>query len=189
MKCGKLTTTILGHILFAGMVLTSASGAVFNSLDWLPVTSSINISFTDIQSEFDAGGAFEGWRHATLQETWDLATGFGYNPLATPEENSAVVEDLHSFLGTTAFRSLPYYTFWTLGYTADGTRFDIRQVQIDFSTPATWQGDVYETNYGFFDLSNAEIGHYLVQSVPEPAQLALLLGVGSLLLVLHRKRR
>ncbi|MGC9450029.1 MAG: PEP-CTERM sorting domain-containing protein [Oceanipulchritudo sp.] len=189
MKCGKLTTTILGHILFAGMVLTSASGAVFNSLDWLPVTSSINISFDAIQSEFGAGGAYEGYRHATLQETTDLATGFGYSFSATPEENSAAIEDLHSFLGTTAFRTLPYYQFSTLGYTADGTRFDIRLVMIDVNTPATWQGDVYETNYGFFDLSNAEIGHYLVQSVPEPAQLALLMGVGSLLLVLHRKRR
>lgn len=44
-----------------GDFLTDAS----TQLDWLDVTRSVNMSFAFVNSQFGAGGIFEGWRYAT----------------------------------------------------------------------------------------------------------------------------
>lgn len=179
--------TVFALALLAGLPIT-ANAQIFNSLEWLSVTSSTNISFDAIQQEFGSGGLYQGWRHATLDETWALATTFGYDSNATLEENAQPVENLHGFLGITNSSSAFQFNAWTLGFTADGTRFDIRITIPDIFDSSSAQGQVYPTDWPLFDVATPEVGHYLVRSVPEPAYAAVLLALAALLLVRWRRR-
>ena len=145
-------------------------------LEWLTVTDSINYSFEDMQVELQTGGTFEGYRHATIEETWTLATNFGYDENLTALENAAVVQDLQDALGTTFASSAGTLQFSTLGYIDDGTRFDIvLQLPIP-DDETTYLGNVYQTDLGFLPPASDLIGHYLVRPIPEPAVSALLTG-------------
>ncbi len=48
-------------------------------LEWLDVTHTLNLSFSDVQSELGEGGQFDGWRYATGMEIVDLWTNFGHH--------------------------------------------------------------------------------------------------------------
>ena len=178
----------LGLAATCGFPVT-ASAQIFNSLEWLPLPETTDWSYHGIRSEFASGGAFEGYRHATLEETWNLAYTFGFNPEASVQGNAEAVQDLQDFLGVTTVSSAFQFNAWTLGFTEDGTRFDIRITIPDFSDPSSYEGRVYTTDYPFLDVATPQIGHYLVRVVPEPAQVALLFGLAALLLILRSHRR
>jgi len=55
-----------------------------SNLEWLDWTLSTDISFDEMQLLFGVGGDFEGWRHATYDETVDLVEQFGFNVAFTP---------------------------------------------------------------------------------------------------------
>ena len=41
-------------------------------LEWLDLTTSLGLSYDDVQLQFGPGGGFEGWRHATTAEVTTL---------------------------------------------------------------------------------------------------------------------
>mgnify|MGYP003666827687 FL=1 len=50
-------------------------------LNWLDVTATVNRSYNDIASQFDAGGEFDGWRYATKSEFTALLSNWtGVSP-------------------------------------------------------------------------------------------------------------
>ena len=167
----------------------SFASFIDGGLEWLTVTDSINIAFDEIQMELDPGGAFEGYRHASLEETRMLAANFGYDENLSLEANAVSVEALHAALGTTFASSAGVLQFSTLGYIDDGTRFDIVLRLPDPGDPATFQGEVYQTDLGFLPEASPIIGHYLVRPVPEPAATTEVLGILILGAVALRHRR
>ena len=183
MECHQTTILALALTLFAGLAAPLTAQTVINSLEWLPVTSTTNISFNAMQQECGVGGLYEGWRHATPEETWAVCESFGYDDTQSAIANAPAVEALHNFFGWTAFRSQPSYTWMTLGFTAGGTRMDIYMAH-DFTN---YQGTVYEFPFDGLDFANPEIGHYLVQPVPEPAYAALALALAALMLARRRR--
>ena len=46
-------------------------------LEWLTITFSVNRSYNDVSSQFGAGGDFEGFRHATIEEVLALISEAG----------------------------------------------------------------------------------------------------------------
>jgi hypothetical protein len=44
-------------------------------LDWLDVTATVNMSYSDVSTQLGAGGLFEGWRYATAAEFGTLVDG------------------------------------------------------------------------------------------------------------------
>jgi len=168
---------------------TSQANLVFGGLSWAPIDQTVNWSYNDILQEFESGGLYEGYRHATLQETWNLVESLGFNGGATPEENSTAVIQIQQDLGYTLTSSAGQFSVWSLGFTADGTRFDIRLVQPDPGDPQTFQGYAYETDYPFYDSADPEIGHYLVVPVPEPAGLPVASGLFSCAVIFLFRRR
>lgn len=47
-----------------------------SGLDWLDVTTSVNMSYNYVSSQFVAGGVFEGWRYATADDLLGLVVDF-----------------------------------------------------------------------------------------------------------------
>ena len=107
------------------MPCPAVANFIDGGLEWLTVTDTVNIAFEEMQAELESGGAFEGFRHASLEETWTLVTNFGYDDNLTALDNAPAVESLHAVLGTTFASSAGVLQFSTLGYIDDGTRFDI----------------------------------------------------------------
>ena len=48
-------------------------------LDWLDLTATAGLSYNDVSAQLGTGGAFEGWRYATVSELSTLWTAFGGN--------------------------------------------------------------------------------------------------------------
>ncbi len=54
-----------------------------SSLDWLDVTASRDLSYNQVQAQMLTGGAYEGWRYATVSELDTLFFDFGMTPART----------------------------------------------------------------------------------------------------------
>lgn len=179
---------MLTALVSSAMVTPAMGNFIDGGLEWLMVTDSINLGFEEMQVQLQSGGTFEGYRHATLDETWTLASNFGYNPDLTALENAVAVENLHEALGTTFASSAGTLQFSTLGYIDDGTRFDIvLQLPIPDDS-STYLGEAYQTDLGFLPPPSNLIGHYLVRPIPEPAHLAAILGLLALSFLIRRHR-
>lgn len=104
-------------IIFTLLLLNPAHAVIIDNghfttdsqsgLDWLDVTESFQRSYDDVSSQFGAGGDFEGWRYATLNELIILinnATGISigesqyYQYLEVPEDT---IDTLVAYLGST----------------------------------------------------------------------------------------
>lgn len=99
-------------------VASSASAAFIDSgdyltdtdtgLDWLDVTTSLNMSYDEVSSQISAGGQFEGWRYATGDEFNTLLSSYtgvannGY--LVTYVSDDAKLDDLIQILGDTLYK-------------------------------------------------------------------------------------
>jgi len=182
-------TAWLGASILALSPPLSSANFLYDGLSWAPVDQTVNWSYNDILGEFGPGGQFEGYRHATVDELWSLAGSYGISQTATPEENAAAVNRLQDDLGITLTSSLGQLTAWTLGFSAEGTRFDVRLVLPDPGDASTFQGYAYETDWPYYDVADPEIGHYLVQPVPEPALVAAAMGLAALGIVFFRRRK
>jgi hypothetical protein len=49
-------------------------------LDWLEIVPTVNISYNDMILEFESGGLWEGWRHASIAEFEAMLGGIGGVP-------------------------------------------------------------------------------------------------------------
>lgn len=47
-------------------------------LDWLDVTETRGLSYSQVSAQMEVGGAYDGWRYATLAELDQLIINFGY---------------------------------------------------------------------------------------------------------------
>jgi len=96
-------------------------------LDWLDVTETVGISYETVITQFDEGGAFEGWRYATTAEFDQLINNFGYT--ATNDNcprggaycepsiigNELLIENIINMLGDT-------YDLWA---DTEGSEYDV----------------------------------------------------------------
>jgi len=183
-----------------------------SGLDWLDVTQSANISFTQMQSNLlDEQSEFYGWRYASIKEfgqmvdnTTGLKTGItgGYQMYLKEGEEFG---DLIALFGST----LDLYALQTFGHdieTENGWAADsveqTRGMLNNFNTgaqDAVFIGDLYNydhsssidrvntNNVNGIDHASYQTGSYLIRtsqaSIPTPAPLLLILA-GLLILLL-----
>ena len=76
-----------------------------NGLEWLDVTQSVNRSFNDVSSQFDVGGAFEGFRYATLAEWEDFIGEAGIPCCGGSSTRFDPVQALQDLIGVTFLTS------------------------------------------------------------------------------------
>lgn len=96
-----------------------------SNLDWLDVTLSVNMSYFQVSAQFRAGGMFEGWRYATVDEFSALVTTAGGINGAF-QQNEGVADKLVDLLGDTFKNAGVQSVFtpqedlrWTYGRLAD----------------------------------------------------------------------
>lgn len=51
-----------------------------SNIEWLRVTETTGMSYNDVYAELGAGGAYEGWRYATINDFEGLLASQGYTP-------------------------------------------------------------------------------------------------------------
>ncbi|WP_101756942.1 VPLPA-CTERM sorting domain-containing protein [Oceanicoccus sp. KOV_DT_Chl] len=54
-----------------------------SGLDWLDLTATAGLSYTDVLLQMDVGGDYEGWRYASAAEFDQLVVSFGYARINT----------------------------------------------------------------------------------------------------------
>ncbi len=52
-------------------------------LDWLDVTQTLDLSHDQVTAQMGIGGAYEGWRYATMAELDQVITDFGYTAVTS----------------------------------------------------------------------------------------------------------
>ena len=196
MLCGFLLLASLNAnsaIIDNGMYTTDTS----NGLDWLDLTATSGRAYSDITSEFGAGGEFEGWRHATLTEIIGYLGSFGgdgnYNGWSTA--NNGVYDAITPYWGELGNRET-HFIYLQSGVGGNIRTADINdQSQINSSSgqDVALTGD-YINIYGFLgnvNITGSTTGHALVRGtsvVPVPAA-AWLFGSGLLGLIGIARRK
>jgi hypothetical protein len=171
------TTAIVSlSALFIGSLI-SHGNLISGGLEWVDVSQTTDLSFTDVVTQFDQGGLFEGFRHATTTEVIQLTESFGYDFLASEQANAGPISSLQDAIGTTFVSSASFLQYSTLGYVDDGQRMDLTLQILDPGEPATWSGFLFQTDPGPAINPDPAVGHYLVMAVPEPAEFTLMLGL------------
>lgn len=144
-----------------GLVIRNTS----TGIEWLKWTESTSISYNDIQAQFNPGGNFEGWRHATLSEVENMLSDFfsSYSPTGAVQAVSGdnILDSEYpvfaAFFGTTstAFDQQEYGLFFSraiydllkfgeVRYAASiGNREPPSSNNIDFITTASTFSDPY----------------------------------------------
>lgn len=164
-------------------------------LQWLDLTLSTNLSYTYVLTQFGAGGAFEGFRYATLTELNKLETNFGFTSLNSSNLTVANGVAAYKFLNllgntrpTTANTVNPYTDGFidkaevmvVGGYCTDG--------KCDGS--ATDQG--HDFSRGIYPVTyvSKDVGSFLVRTanVPEPTSIALFGAALASIVALRRKQ-
>lgn len=177
----------------AEAILTSVNDPVFGmdaitrdsdtGYEWLDVPLSDNLDYTYVSGQFGAGGAFEGFRYATIDEVVELWMNAGIPDInvGSTVANVTPVQDAINLLGTPPSQGLAGRTS-TLGgvgryYGALGLVTSNQQGAIVFQAYAD---STLSVSDGY---EQAGLGSYLLREtadngvVPEPASL-LLFGTG-----------
>jgi len=174
-------------------------------LQWLDLSQTAGWATNNLVSEFGVGGAYEGWRYATVFEWQHLIQEGGLQPGVTAHNPSDpgltyTAADLQAML---YLLGAPGYSGETINFVSQGS---VGTTWNDYFGPggpayATWNlspdltfngnGDFYVGSYDeTWDPAVANpYGHYLVRtSVPEPASLTLFgLGLAGLGILRRRK--
>lgn len=179
-----------------------------SGLDWLDVTTTHNMSYNEVSSQFGSGGAYEGWRYATTNElvtliyNWSgLTVSSAPNAQTFHTEGSDSIDGLVDLLGSTLdLQYLHYYgktwadekgylneedgKSYTSGLLSDFTVAWLEdreedQPFVDYSQPHRFQWAADSKNIGF--------GSFLVRegqlsTIPLPASVwmfgAAIVGIG-----------
>jgi hypothetical protein len=158
-------------------------------LRWMDLTAVVDRSYNDVSMEFGPGGDFEGLRYATGAEVlqlWQHAGITDINVGYTPD-NYAAISPLVELLGNTSDNPFQRASGGFVAEFTDGfVRFPGIAAQ-DFSQRgvADWLGGQVPLNF-----HQPNIGHWLVQQVPEPAggTMPLWFALAALLKVTHARR-
>jgi hypothetical protein len=153
----------------------------------MDVSQTTDLSISDVVTQFDPGGLFEGFRHATTAEVIQLTESFGYDSLASEQANAGPISNLQDALGTTFASATGFLQYSTLGYVDDGQRMDLTLQIIDPGIPTTWSGFLFQTDPGPIINADPVVGHYLVTVVPEPAEFTLMLGLIAVGWIMKRR--
>lgn len=160
-------------------------------LVWLDIDKTTNKTFSEAQLAMAPGGAFAGFRHATLAEVVGLLATAGVLDLDAPATaaNFTPLEGLFQLIGVTQSSSFPVNLDAVIGFTStfDGNLLRAPRLTLlrnDGTGEAIIQGGGALLDPTF---KSPTIGHFLVQSaVPAPGvSSGLVLG----LLAVARRRR
>jgi hypothetical protein len=188
--CGDAQATIIDH----GDYLTDTT----SGLDWLDVTKTANMSYSEALAELGVGGSYEGWRYATGIEfntlvgnyTGAIIAAFDVRVNQEPNKIDGLVVLLGSTIdayymhefGQSADDYLGYHISDSIGYIAD-----------DYDINSSWTAILVDYDaFGYVDFSQAhythpdkayktyKIGSYLVRNaeIPEPSAVFLMLAAG-----------
>lgn len=79
-----LAVVLLGSSTNAAIVdLGTITRDTVSGLEWLDVTETRGVSFSQVTAQFVNGGTLESWRYATTHELDQLITNWGYVPVNT----------------------------------------------------------------------------------------------------------
>ncbi len=212
-RIGLLVLGLLGSDHLASAALLSVGDPRYGTdaltldtstgLAWLDVTFSTNLTYWQVLAETQPGGAFSGFRYATLDEVSALLDVAGV-PQAGPRwyrESSAEAQSIQSLiylLGATSFQDGHPQTMAMSGTPggADGCVALALDYLTVYGLPAYPDGlPAYSvTAIGFGDsYSTPTVGSFLVVPIPEPSATILGVFAGVLLLgsrlMVHRQNR
>lgn len=75
------TRLLLAVTFFSSFTFSSASHASYldtaTGIEWLEVTKTAGLSYSEVSAQFANGGDFEGWRYATGSELNDMMSRYG----------------------------------------------------------------------------------------------------------------
>ena len=143
-------------------------------LEWLELTFSVNRSYSDVSSQFKAGGDFEGFRHATIEEVLALISEAGITTINEYVSDSSIAEICQHFAQLLAPSIFHNGNPAALGIT--GTQF-VSGFYISYNSVSVYK-DTYPDQYivstaiPFGDTFYYPLyGHWLVrQAVIDPKQ-------------------
>jgi hypothetical protein len=218
MKTKTITTALAAFLLSvpsqAALIdLGNVTRDTNSGLDWLDATATAGMSYNDVSLQFGSGGAFEGYRYATLPELEGFLTAAGGTGPYLGSNHLPIdgwVTVLLDLWGITANQpGSNVYTTVLWGDSAVSTQteyifnpitFNLDEVQVTAARVETgilqnfYAGNFATARFGVeqyqlqtVDYSNSQLGSALVQVVPEPSSVTLL-GLGGLALVLRRRR-
>ena len=182
---------ILIEIDLPGGNLNEVTRDTVTGLDWLDLTATTNISFTNaITTAIGSFGA--GWRHATGTEVCSLFAREAFAPNPCPsnvgigpiDDAGARVRRLQTLLGVTLFGPIGPYN-GALGFYDDGTGGSVGHAQL-ISQPASIAS--VRNNHSSETNASADTGNFLVRVVPEPST-GLLMMAGLVGLAARRRMR
>lgn len=143
-------------------------------IEWLDLTETAGLTFNYVSAQLGAGGAFEGWRYATVDEVegyFDSAGGNGIYDLflGDPEQDPQVVSYLLGLWGTLGGDglSIPIQSGFILDM-ASATAPEHRSGLIALSDPSRGLMLSYQSLVVADDEGYPSYGHALVRVVPLP---------------------
>jgi len=158
-------------------------------LDWIDMTETRMLSYNQVVAELGPGGAFEGFRYATLAElqTLMLDSGIDIDPGADPMLNFAPIDALIALMGNSGNFLDGGFIGVTSELWAAGAHIQYLYGPNGYVNFDYFNGTLDET-VGLDYEPNTMFGHFLVRPVPEPST-GLLLGLGLVGLGAARSRR
>jgi hypothetical protein len=191
MKKGLGIVTFLGFLLLITIFSTHSLAALevkddpdhgpasiiydpSTGLEWLELTFSVNRSYSDVSSQFEAGGDFEGFRHATVEEVLALISEAGITSINEYLSDPTIAAICQKFAQLVAPRIFHNDNPAALGIT--GTQF-VSSSYISYNSVSVYK-DTYPDQYivstaiPFGDTFYYPLyGHWLVrQAVLDPKQ-------------------
>jgi hypothetical protein len=157
--------------------IQSANDPVFGSdsitqdtstgLEWLDVTASRNLSFNDVVAQLGAGGAFEGFRHATSSDLGTFFANLGLTPGGLVADSGAAYMAAEALLGRTVLVG------GTVGVFDDGgSASTVDQAKIFSSLLPPGSRSSIGGSPRSSTARSSSVGHWLVREAahsPEPA--------------------
>jgi hypothetical protein len=189
----------------AGATIVSQADAKFGAgaltydsatkLQWLDLTITTNKSYAYVSSQFGAGGAYEGFRYASLAELNKLETDFGFTLLNSSTAvvgNGIPAYNFINMLGNTRPSTNGTSNPYTDGLILNAEVMVVGGVCSDGNCNGSANDMGHDFSRGIYSTSSAStsVGSFLVRSaaVPEPGSIALF-GIALTALAAVRRKR
>ena len=152
-------------------------------IEWLDLSETVGLTFTDVLAQTGVGGEYYGWRYANLSEVETLFTNFGFELASqhlTPvtQEELDSINQISSFMGDTlgnwydTWQSLPGYGSGVWGITGEFSEtrpdrlYSFYAQTADYDETFILQSDNYTIHY---EASAQDyLGSFLVAGIQGP---------------------